>query len=77
MSAPDWLKVAVATSEAQALIMEEILKDAGIPVVIEQSSVDISGAAPGESRDVLVPESALEEARKLLEKSTGLGGWTP
>ena len=73
-----WVKVAAAPDETDALLMEGVLKDAGIPSLIQRApgfdAPDFLSAGP---RDLLVPESLLEEARQLLEDTTGLGSYAP
>jgi hypothetical protein len=58
--------------------MEGVLKDAGIPSLIQRArgfdAPDFLSASP---RDVLVPGSLLEEARQILEDPTGLGSYAP
>jgi hypothetical protein len=72
----DWVKVSSAANETSALLMEGLLKDAGIPVLIQRAAgFDNPDFLSGGPRDVLVPEPALEEARQLLEDTTGLGSW--
>jgi hypothetical protein len=56
--------------------MEGVLKDAGIPALIRRGAgFDTPDFLPASLRDVLVPESALEEVRQLLEDATG--SWVP
>jgi hypothetical protein len=73
-----WVKVAVAPNETSALMMEGVLKDAGIPSLIQCTrgfdAPDFLSAGP---RDVLVPDSLLGEAKQLLEDTTGLGSYVP
>jgi hypothetical protein len=73
-----WVKVAAAPDETDALLMEGVLKDAGIPSLIQRArgfdAPDFLSAGP---RDVLVPASLLEEARQILEDTTGLGSYAP
>lgn len=72
------MKVAVAPNETSALLMDGVLKDAGVPALIQRApgfdAPDFLSAGP---RDVLVPGSLLEEARQLLEDTTGLGSYVP
>jgi hypothetical protein len=72
----EWIKVGSAPNESSALMMQGILEDADIPVLIQRGAgfdvPDILSAGP---RDVLVPESAFEEAREILKDTTGLGSW--
>ena len=76
--AESWVKVAAAPDETDALLMEGVLKDAGIPSLIQRApgfdAPDFLSAGP---RDVLVPGSLLEEARQILEDSTGLRSYAP
>jgi hypothetical protein len=73
-----WVKVAAAPDETTALLMEGVLKDAGVPALIQRApgfdAPDFLAAGP---RDVLVPGALLEEARRLLEDTTGLGSYAP
>jgi hypothetical protein len=76
--AESWVKVAAAPDETDALLMDGVLKDAGIPSLIQRArgfdAPDFLSAGP---RDVLVPDSRLEEARQILEDTTGLGSYAP
>jgi hypothetical protein len=73
-----WVKVASAPDETIALLMDGVLKDAGIPSLIQRApgfdAPDFLAAGP---RDVLVPDSLLGEAKQLLEDTTGLGSYAP
>jgi hypothetical protein len=73
-----WVKVAAAPDESVALLMEGVLKNAGIPSLIQRApgfeAPDFLAAGP---RDVLVPGSLVEEARQILEDTTGLGSYAP
>jgi hypothetical protein len=73
-----WVKVAAAPDESVALLMEGVLKDAGIPSLIQRAAgfdaPDFLAAGP---RDVLVPASLVEEAKQILEDTTGLGSYAP
>ena len=73
-----WVKVAVAPNETSALMMEGILHQAGITSLIQRApgfdAPDFLSAGP---RDVLVPGSLAEEAKQLLEDTTGLGSYVP
>ncbi len=72
------MKVAAAPDETVALLMEGVLQDAGIPSLIQRAAgldaPDFLSAGP---RDVLVPASLVEEARQILEDTTGLGSYAP
>jgi hypothetical protein len=73
-----WVKVAAAPDESVALLMDGVLKDAGIPSLILRApgfdAPDFLAAGP---RDVLVPASLVEEAKQVLEDTTGLGSYAP
>ena len=73
-----WVKVAAAPDESVALLMDGVLKDAGIPSLIQRAAgfdaPDFLAAGP---RDVLVPASLVEEAKQVLEDTTGLGSYVP
>jgi hypothetical protein len=73
-----WVKVAAAPDESVALLMDGVLKDAGIPSLIQRApgfdAPDFLSAGP---RDVLVPASFSEGARQILEDTTGLGSYAP
>ena len=72
------MKVAAAADETVALLMDGVLKDAGIPSLIQRApgfdAPDFLAAGP---RDVLVPSSLVEEAKQVLEDTTGLGSYAP
>jgi hypothetical protein len=73
-----WVKVAAAPDESVALLMDGVLSDAGIPSLIQRAAgfdaPDFLAAGP---RDVLVPASLVEEAKQVLEDTTGLGSYAP
>lgn len=73
-----WVKVAAAPDETTALLMEGVLKEAGVPALTQRApgfdAPDFLAAGP---RDVLVPGALLEEARQVLEDTTGLGSYAP
>jgi len=73
-----WVQVAAAPDESSALLMEGLLKYAGIPSLIQRApgfdAPDFLSAGP---RDVLVPASSLGEAKQILEDTTGLGSYVP
>ena len=72
------MKVAAAPDESVALLMEGVLKGAGVPSLIRRApgfdAPDFLAAGP---RDVLVPGSLAEEAKQVLEDTTGLGSYAP
>jgi hypothetical protein len=73
-----WVQVAAAPDESSALLMEGLLKNAGIPSLIQRArgfdAPDFLAAGP---RDVLVPASSLGDAKQILEDTTGLGSYAP
>jgi len=73
-----WVHVAVTPDESSALLMEGLLKNAGIPSLIQRArgfdAPDFLSAGP---RDVLVSASSLREAKQILEDTTGLGSYVP
>ncbi len=72
------MKVAAAPDESVALLMDGVLKDAGIPSLIQRApGFDVPEFLVAGPRDVLVPGALLEEARQLLEDTTGLGSYAP
>lgn len=72
------MKVAVAPNETSALLMDGVLKDAGVPALIQRApGFDVPDFLSSGPRTVLVPGSLLEEARQLLEDTTGLGSYAP
>ena len=72
------MKVAVAPNETSALLMDGVLKDAGVPALIQRATgFDVPDFLSSGPRDVLVPAALLEEARQILEDTTGLGSYAP
>jgi hypothetical protein len=72
------MKVAVAPNETLALLMEGLLQDAGVPSLIQRApGFDVPDFLSAGPRDVLVPGAYLEEARHILEDTTGLGSYVP
>jgi hypothetical protein len=73
-----WMKVAVAPNETLALLMEGLLQDAGVPSLIQRvPGFDVPDFLSAGPRDVLVPGAYLEEARRVLEDTTGFGSYVP
>ena len=76
--AESWVKVAATPDESVALLMDGVLKDAGIPSLIQRAAgFDVPDFLSAGPRDVLVPDSLAEEARQVLEDTTGLGSYAP
>jgi hypothetical protein len=70
--------VAVAPNETSALLMDGLLKDAGIPSLIQRApGFDVPDFLSSGPRDVLVSGTALEEAKRVLEDTMGLGSYVP
>lgn len=72
------MKVAVAPDESVALLMDGVLKDAGILSLIQRAAgFDAPEFLAAGPRNVLVPDSLLGEAKQALEDSTRLGSYAP
>ena len=73
-----WIKVAVAPNETSALLMDGVLKDAGVPALIQRApGFDVPDFLSSGPRDMQVPGALFEEARQILEDTTGLGSYAP
>jgi hypothetical protein len=73
-----WVKVAAAPDETDALLMEGVLKDAGIPSLIQRPArFDAPEFRAAGLRDVHVPGSVVEVATQVLQDTTGLGSYEP
>jgi hypothetical protein len=71
-----WAKVASAPNETVATMMEGLLRETGIPVLVQRASgFDVPEFLAAGPRQLMVPETELEEARRILEDTTGLGSW--
>lgn len=71
-----WTKVASAPNETVALMMEGLLRNTGIPVLVQRATgFDAPEFLAAGPREILVPEPELAEARRILEDTTGLGSW--
>ncbi|MCO5315938.1 MAG: DUF2007 domain-containing protein [Solirubrobacterales bacterium] len=65
--APEPVKVAWAPHQAEAELMEQILREEGIPCLIKRSgSADVPDFLAAGGRDIYVPASAAERAGELL-----------
>jgi hypothetical protein len=72
----DWSKVGSAPNETMALMMEELLRNADIPVLIRRPvGFDVPDFLAAGPREVLVPEIVLPEARQIVEDTMGTGSW--
>lgn len=77
-STEKWAKVASASSEPTARMMEGLLRETGIPVLVQRArGFDAPEFLAGGPRVLMVPEPDLAEARRILEDTTGLGSWVP
>jgi hypothetical protein len=71
--AESWVKVAAAPDESVALLMDGVLKHAGISSLIQRApGFDAPDSLAAGPRDVLVPGSLVEEAKRILEDTTGV-----
>ena len=78
MRVDEWIKVGSAPNETSAMMMTGILEDFDIPALIRRGAgFDIPDFLSAGPRDVLVPYDFFEEARQVLEDTTGLGSWAP
>jgi hypothetical protein len=72
-----WKKVASAPNETVAVMMEGLLRETGIPVLVQRArgfdAPEFLAAGP---REIMVPEPEHAEARQILEDTTGLGSWS-
>lgn len=66
--APEPVKVAWAAHQAEAELIENILREEGIPCLIKRNrGFDVPDFLAAGARDVFVPASAAEQAKELLE----------
>ncbi|MDN5696852.1 MAG: DUF2007 domain-containing protein [Rubrobacter sp.] len=73
-----WEKVASAPNETVALMMQGLLRETGIPVLVQRASgFDVPDFLAAGPREVLVPAPELEDARQILQDTTGLGSLSP
>ncbi|HEX6229858.1 MAG TPA: DUF2007 domain-containing protein [Solirubrobacterales bacterium] len=67
-----WLKVAYATNEAEAEMIQGLLSEHGIPSMLKRApGFDVPDFLPAGPRIVLVAEELLEQAREILEGTPG------
>lgn len=68
--------MASAPNETTALMMEGLLRETGIPVLVQRAGAfDVPDFLAAGPRELMVPEPDLAEARQILEDTTGLGSW--
>lgn len=71
-----WTKVGDAPNETMALMMEELLRNAGIPVLVRRPArFDVPDFLAAGPREVLVPTEIHPEAAELVEDTMGSGSW--
>ena len=63
---PAWVRVTHALHQPEAEMLADMLRQAGIPALIRRTTVDVPEMLAGGPRAILVPESALAEARAVL-----------
>lgn len=60
-------RVAIASNQAEAEMVESLLRSEGIPCIVQRSpGADVPDFLAAGRRDILVPESGLAAARDLL-----------
>jgi Putative prokaryotic signal transducing protein len=62
-------RVVTARQQAEAEFIQMLLLEQGIPSTLRRATWDVPEFLAAGPRDVLVPESALEEARDVLRQS--------
>jgi hypothetical protein len=68
-----WLKVAYATNEAEAEMIQGLLSEHGIPSMLKRApGFDVPDFLPAGPRHVLVAEELLDQAREVLEGTPGV-----
>jgi len=73
-SSGQWIKVAYATNEAEAEMIQGLLSEHGIPSMLKRApGFDVPDFLPAGPRHVLVAEELLEQARTVLEGTPGAG----
>jgi hypothetical protein len=66
------LKVAYATNEAEAEMIQGLLSEHGIPSMLKRApGFDVPDFLPAGPRHVMVAEELLDQAREVLEGVTG------
>lgn len=67
MSGRDPVRVATARHQAEADLIESLLREAGIPALVRRSSgFDVPDFLAAGPRDILVPAAAADRARDVL-----------
>jgi hypothetical protein len=71
-----WVKIGSAPNESMAQMMEQLLRSAGIPVLVRRpASFDVPDFLAAGPRDVLVPGERHSEASEIVEDTMGFGSW--
>lgn len=64
---PEPVKIAWVQNQAEAEMVEQILKDEGIPCLIKRDrGLDVADFLAAGARDIFVPAAAAERAGRLL-----------
>jgi len=72
----EWVKVGSAPNESMAQMMEELLKNVGIPVLVRRpAGFDVPDFLAAGPRDVLVPGERHSEAKEIVDDTMGPGSW--
>ena len=67
MREPDPVRVATARHQAEADLIESLLREAGIPALVRRSGgFDVPDFLAAGPRDILVPAAAADRARDVL-----------
>lgn len=73
-SSGSWVKVAYATNEAEAEMIQGLLSAHGIPSMLKRApGFDVPDFLPAGPRLVLVAEELVERAREVLADIPGAG----
>jgi putative signal transducing protein len=72
-SSGEWVKVAYATNEAEAEMIQGLLSEHGIPSMLKRApGFDVPDFLPAGPRHVLVAEELVEQAREVLAGIPGV-----
>jgi len=71
---PHWEALTLCNSGIEAEMLTDILKDAGIPTLVQSPTAGVYGYGFGgptpQGVTISVPSDRLEEAKKILEEQT-------
>lgn len=74
----EWAKVGSAPNETLAALMEGVLRGHGFTVLVRRGAgFDVPDFLAAGPRDLLVPAPDAQDARQLLQDTTGTGSWAP